>query len=583
VSFLQLLIGWLSVRRALLAMLGPALFASASFASPTEKAIHARHGMVASDSHLASQVGARVLEAGGNAADAACATAMALGVVNPFASGMGGGGFALVYSAKTGKAEAFDFRETAPAALRPEMFVRAGTIDRALSFRSGLAVGVPGEPAGLAEIVRRWGKRTFADCIGPAEKLARGFPASAWLVEHLDSARQQDPSEAGNFFTGVLARKHGSLADLRAGDVVTRPDLAKTLARLRREGAAAFYKGEIADAIVTSVHGAGGVLDRKDLAGYTPVERTPLVSTFRGHRIFAMPPPSAGGVVMFEVLGILGERMESWDPVPGGSQDPNYLHLLVESLKHGFADRSRFLGDPGFVDVPLPHLLDAAYHRELESRIRPSGTLPPDRYGTTESANAAPARDAGTAHISVVDSEGNAVALTTTINLEFGAHLLAGRTGILLNNEMDDFALAPGAPDAFGLVGGGANRLAPGKRPLSSMSPTIVVGADGVEIVLGAAGGPTIISSTIQVLLDVLLFGLNAKTAQAAPRLHHQWSPDVLQVEPSLPAPVVEAMRARGHRVEVRDKIGKVNLVIRGKAGLQAAGEPRSGGAPAGY
>jgi gamma-glutamyltranspeptidase/glutathione hydrolase len=286
---------------------------------------------------------------------------------------------------------------------------------------------------------------------------------------------------------------------------------------------------------------------------------------------------------MFEALGILGERMKTWDPIAGGPQNPTFLHVLVEALKHGFADRSRFLGDPGFVSVPLSHLLDASYHRELQARIRPDGILAPDQYGTALPSAAAPARDAGTAHISVVDSEGNAVALTTTINLEFGAHLLAGRTGVLLNDEMDDFSLTPGVPDAFGLVAGGANQLAPGKRPLSSMSPTIVVGDRGVEMVLGAAGGPTIVSSTIQVLLDALLFGMDAQAAVAAPRVHHQWSPDVLRYEPGMPAAVVEALRAKGHQVETRDKIGKVNVVLRTKAGITGAAEPRSGGVPVGY
>jgi gamma-glutamyltranspeptidase / glutathione hydrolase len=578
VSFLQLLIGCPLVRRGVLPLLGLGLLAANAAAD-----VHAVHGMVASDSRLASQVGARVLAAGGNAADAACATAMALGVVNPFASGLGGGGFALIYSAKTGKVQALDFRETAPAALRPEMFLREGRIERALSVRGGLAMGVPGEPAGLAELVRRWGTRPFSRCIEPAETLARGFPASAWLVEHVAADLKQDPSEAVNFLPRVLARRRGSLVDLRAGDLVRRPELANTLGRLRREGAAAFYRGEIANSIVTAVRDAGGVLDRKDLAGYVPVERTPLVTTFRGRRIFAMPPPSAGGVVMLEVLGILGERMKTWDPVPAGPQDPTFLHLLVEALKHGFADRSRFLGDPGFVSVPLSHLLDASYHRELQARLRPDGILAPERYGTAEPSAAAPARDAGTAHISVVDSEGNAVALSSTINLEFGAHLLAGRTGVLLNDEMDDFSLAPGVPDAFGLMAGDGNRLAPGKRPLSSMSPTIVVGDDGVEMVLGAAGGPMIISSTIQVLLDALLFGMDAQAAETAPRVHHQWTPDVLRCEPGLPAAVVDSLRAKGHHLEIQDKIGKVNIVVRRRTGLAGAGEPRSGGAPAGY
>jgi gamma-glutamyltranspeptidase/glutathione hydrolase len=315
------------------------------------------------------------------------------------------------------------------------------------------------------------------------------------------------------------------------------------------------------------------------LAHYAPIERTPLSTTFLNRRIFAMPPPSAGGVVLLEVLGILGQRMKTWNPA--GPQDPAYLHLMVEALKHGFADRSRYLGDPGFVSIPLSRLLDPDNLQDLAARIRLDGTLAPDRYGTGEPTAAPPARDAGTAHISVIDAEGNAVALTTTINLEFGAHLVAA--GILLNNQMDDFSLSPGKPDAFGLVAGGQNALAPGKRPLSSMSPTIVLNENGVEMVLGAAGGPTIISSTVQVLLDALLFGQDAQTAENAPRLHHQWSPDLLYYEPDFPPTAVASLRAKGHKMLTRAKIGKVNLVIRRPTGLQAAPEPRSGGAPAGY
>lgn len=546
-------------------------------------AVHATHGMVASDSELASQAGARVLSAGGNAIDAACAAAMTLGVVDPFASGLGGGGFALVYLAKTGKVEALDFRETAPAALRPELFLRADKADPTLSVRGGLAVGVPGEPAGLSELVRRWGRRSFASCVDPAERLARGFPASAWLVEHVADELKRNSAEGTKFLARVLAPKRGTLAELRTGDIVRRPELAQTLAQLRRKGVAAFYEGEIASAVVAAVRNAGGVLDSRDLAGYASVERTPLVTTFLGRRIFAMPPPSAGGVIMLEVLGILSARMKAWDPVPAGPLDPRYLHTLVEALKHGFADRSRYLGDPALVSIPLSHLLDSAYHDQLAARIRPDAILAPERYGSAADPSAPPARDAGTAHISVVDAEGNAVALTTTINLEFGAHLVAGGTGILLNDEMDDFSLAHGRPDAFGLVSGGPNALAPGKRPLSSMSPTIVLGNQGVELVLGAAGGPTIISSTIQVLLDALLFHANVEAAEDAPRLHHQWSPNLLRYEPGLAPALVESLRAKGHQVEARDKIGKVNLIMRTRAGLVAAPEPRSGGAPAGY
>jgi gamma-glutamyltranspeptidase / glutathione hydrolase len=571
VKILQLMIGLIArtiVHRGVLPAISVGLFLPSI--APVAQA---QTAMVTSDSRLASQAGAKVLAHGGNAADAACATALALGVVNPFASGLGGGGFALIYSAKTEKVEALDFRETAPAGLRPDK------IDRIQSVRGGLAAGVPGEPAGLSELVRRWGRRSFANCVEPAEHLAHGFPASAWLVEHVADEFKKNPREATRFLPQVLARPAGTIAALRTGDRVRRPDLARTLSLLRRKGTASFYRGEIARAIVNAVQSAGGVLNSDDLANYAPIERTPLSTTFLNRRIFAMPPPSAGGVVLLEVLGILGQRMKTWDPA--GPQDPAYVHLLVEALKHGFADRSRYLGDPGFVSIPLSRLLDPANLQDLAARIRLDGTLAQDRYGTGEPTAAPPARDAGTAHISVIDAEGNAVALTTTINLEFGAHLVAA--GILLNNQMDDFSLFPGKPDAFGLVAGGQNALAPGKRPLSSMSPTIVLNPKGVELVLGAAGGPTIISTTVQVLLDALLFGLDAQAAENAPRLHHQWSPDLLYYEPDFPPAAVESLRAKGHKMLARAKIGKVNLVIRRPTGLQAAPEPRSGGAPAGY
>ncbi len=539
---------------------------------------HASHGLVASDSALASGIGARVLAGGGNAVDAACATALALGVVHPFASGLGGGGMALVYQASTGQVFALDFRETAPAALRPESFTRAGRAQPSLSVRGGLAVGVPGEPAGLAELVRRWGKRPFAECVRPAERLAHGFPASPWLVEHVKQQLSRDPHEM-DFLVQALESPAPQLRRLRPGQLLHRTNLAATLTQLRRAGAAAFYEGPVARQIVAAVTAGGGAMTLDDLARYRAVERTPLVTRFRGRQIYLMPPPSSGGVLMAQALGILARRREPWDAAPSS---PTYLHLLTEALKHGFADRSRHLGDPGFVTVPVQRLLDGAYLDELAARIQPDRVLPQELYGSDHERPAAPAQDAGTAHISVVDADGNAVALTTTINLEFGAHVMAGRTGVVLNDEMDDFATSA-KPDAFGLQTGLANAVAPGKRPLSSMSPTIAVGPRGVEVVVGAAGGPTIISSTLQVLLDVLVFHMDARAAVNAPRIHHQWSPPLLHHEPQLPAPTLAGLRAKGQQLVVREKIGKVNLIVRGSAGLDATGEPRSGGAPAGY
>jgi gamma-glutamyltranspeptidase/glutathione hydrolase len=539
--------------------------------------------MVASDSSLASQVGARSLARGGNAVDAACATALALGVADPFASGLGGGGFAIIYSAKTGAVDVLDFRETAPAALSSGHFRPNGKPDPSLSVRGGLAVGVPGEVAGLSEMVRRWGNRSFAACVRPAERMARGFPASAWLVEHVRDEFKKDPVHADQFLPQVLTRPTGPLRALAAGDRVERPALAKTLSLLRRQGAASFYTGEIGKAVVQAVQSSGGVLDLLDLAAYSPVQRAPLQTVFQERKVFTIPPPSAGGVILIQALGIIADRMQTADLISAGPLGSDYLHVLIEALKHGFADRSRTLGDPDFVSIPLSHLLDNQYLHELATRIRADGILAPDGYGMRGIAAGSPARDAGTAHLSIIDTEGNAVALTTTINLSFGAHLIAGNTGVLLNNEMDDFLLSEGQRDAFGLVGGRANLIAPRKRPLSSMTPTLVVGKSGIEMVLGAAGGPTIVSSTLQVLLDVLLFGMNVAQAEQLPRLHHQWNPDVLQSEPAFPQEILKSLRSRGHTMETRAPIGKVNMVIRDGFGLMAAPEPRSGGAPAGY
>ncbi|MBN2574849.1 MAG: gamma-glutamyltransferase [Deltaproteobacteria bacterium] len=552
----------------------PGLADAAATASPSF--LHLGHGAVASDSRIASQVGAEVLEAGGNAVDAACATALALGVVHPFASGLGGGGFALVHLAGRGQTTALDFRETAPRKL-----VQAIEEGHGIPAQSGLSVGVPGEPAGLAEMVRRFGALPFARCVEPALRLARGFPASPFLIKQMAGEMERNPATGSELLEKLFDLRGRALGDLRVGDRLARPELLATLERLQAGGAKAFYRGRTARALVAAVAAKGGVLARKDLARYAPVMRKPLATKFLGRRILLMPPPSAGGVIIAQALGIVAEQATP-NKAHAGLPPADYLHLLAEALKHGFADRSRYLGDPGFVAVPLDRLLDPAYHRELSGRFRPDSLLPHEAYGTPLPRRTAPARDAGTAHVSVVDRAGNAVALTTTINLEFGSRIVAGDTGILLNDELDDFAQAPGRPDLFALAGGAANRPAPGKRPLSSMSPTIVLGENGVELVAGAAGGPRIISATLQLLLDSLLLGRTAQEAMAAPRVHHQWEPDVLYHEPDLPAALVRALRAKGHHTEPRADIAKANMIVRTKSGLDAAADPRSGGAPAG-
>jgi len=602
---------------------------------------------VASDNAQASAAGVEILKAGGNAIDAACATALALGVLHPFASGIGGGGFALVYLAKEKRTFALDFRERAPAAVRADMFIKDGKVDPRLSREGGLAVGVPGEVRGLAELVRRAGKLSFARCISPAEKLALGSARVSWrLAELLDKDASEPgpaaPAAAAGAGAGAgamdkpgggtpggrsptAAPTAGSTAGSTAGgpgvspnaetrpaspsrswpaeklfapvsggarvtkwkegDRFRRPDLARTLGQLRISGPDAFYKGSIAGEIAGVVQEYGGVMTREDLERYQPTERTPIEVRYRGLRVLSMPPPSSGGVALAETLGILAARYPDPGSLPKlGRESSSYLHVLAEAMKHAFADRARHLGDPDFVKVPLEHLLSPSYHAELARRIKDEAIGAPSSYGTP----GAPAdlhRDSGTTHISVVDQDGNAVAMTTTVNLGFGAKLVAGKTGILLNDQMDDFSMQPGIPNGFGLIGSAQNAVMPNKRPLSSMTPTIVIDDQGVKIVAGAAGGPTIISATTQVLLNEIDWKMDAEAAIAAPRIHHQWFPEVLMVEPEIleARDVVDGLTRRGHKVKDIPHIGVANLIVRTKHGWEAAAEPRSPSTPAGY
>jgi len=559
-------------------VLGAAPLGVAWGASPPP--LHAHHAAVASDNAEASAAGVSLLKTGGNAIDAACATALALGVVHPFASGIGGGGFALVYVAKEHRTYAFDFRERAPAGISGDMFLKDGKADPKLSREGGLAVGVPGEVRGLGELVRRFGKVPFARCVAPAQKLTQGAHVS-WRLAEVSADK---PAAAGGapardaIVTQVFGKQ--SLAE---GDVVRRPELGRTLARLRAGGPGAFYKGPLADAIVAAVKKAGGVMTAADLEGYTVTERTPIEVIYRGLRVMVMPPPSSGGAAAAETLGILAARYPDGAALAKlGAGSSAYFQVLAEALKHAFADRARHLGDPDFVTVPIDHLLAPTYHAELAKRIKESGVLPADKYGTPD-APADAHRDAGTTHLSVVDAEGNAVALTTTVNLGFGAHLVAGDTGIVLNDQMDDFAMQPGVPNGFGLIGSAQNAVAPRKRPLSSMTPLIALDDQGVKVVAGAAGGPTIITATLQAFLNVVDFKMDAQAAIAAPRIHDQWFPEVLMVEPEVPRDVAEGLTARGQKVKEIPHVGVSNLIVRTKAGLDAAAEPRSPSTPAGY
>jgi gamma-glutamyltranspeptidase/glutathione hydrolase len=543
----------------------------------TPPPLRAPHAAVAADHPAASAAGVELLRAGGNAVDAACATALALGVVHPHASGIGGGGFALVYLAKEKAVHVLDFREPAPAAIRADLYLRDGKPVPELIQRGGLAVGVPGEVRGLAELVRRHGRRPFSACVRPAEKLAGGFAISARLANVIAADSKRAPQNLP-FIHQVLQFQDPA----RVGATARRPALARTLRQLRQSGPDAFYRGPIAREIVAAVKAAGGVLTAEDLQRFAPLDRKPLATDYRGHQVLLMPPPSSGGIVIAEALGVLTQRMPEPGKVPlYGSA---YYHLLIESLKHGFADRARLLGDTDFVQVPLTRLLDPQYHRLLAVRIDPQRVLPPEKYGLGGGAGPLPG-DGGTAHLSVIDAEGNAVALTTTVNTWFGSRLVAGSTGIVLNNQMDDFSLPVQTPNSFGLVGTAQNAPAAGKRPLSSMAPTIVLKDGAVKIVVGGAGGPTIITGVLQVMLNVIDGGLDAQAASAAPRVHHQWLPDKLVYDPEIAPDVVEALEKRGHHTAPRDPLAssQVNVLVKTPEFIEAAAEFRGAGAPAGY
>lgn len=518
--------------------------------------------MVASDHMLASRAGAEILAQGGNAVDAAVATALAAGVVQPAGSGLGGGGFA-TWSV-SGDIGSVDFRERAPAASTADMYVGAdGEVVDGLSRRGALAVAVPGEPRGLAWLVETHGTLPLTQVARPAVRLAkRGFE----LGPHLDRALNRTGYEA---IQAEFPEEH------RPGTWVKRKALGQTIARWARSGGDSLYSGTDGQALVGHVESEGGIITMEDLAAYTVQERQPIVVDFHDYTIVSMAPPSSGGVVLAQVLQVLAD-----DDLAGmGLNSSAYIHQVAEALKHAYADRARDLGDPDFVEVPVSELISDARVQEVRRAFNPDQTLPTEAYGR----GAQLPEDHGTQHISVVDAEGGACALTTTVNTSFGSGLVVPGLGLILNNEMDDFSSQPGVPNAYGLVGGMENGIEPGKRPLSSTTPTLVLDAGGnVVMAVGASGGSTIISSVIQVILNVTVFDLDPQEAVATARFHHQWKPDVLFLEPEIARDVQEALTARGHTVDVRGGYSAVQVVTASGQATAGGADPRKGGWPAG-
>jgi len=546
-------------------------------ASSAAGSLDVSHGAVAAEHRLASQAGLEVLRGGGNAVDAAVAAALAAGVVNPSSSGLGGGGFLVMWNAAEAKARTLDFREAAPRSATAAMYLRPdGSLDAEASRSGGRAVAVPGEPRGLAYALARFGRLSLARVAAPAIRLARdGFVVEPYLAGAL--LGQRDRIAADPELSAVFLHADGSAT--ASGERLRRPDLAATLERLARDGAEPFYVGDIGADIVAAVNACDGSLSPADLAAYRPVERTPVVSGYRGLRVIGMPPPSSGGGIIGEALEVL----EAYDLATIGRGSVTWLHLLGETCKAVFADRAAVYGDPAFTRVPLARLLSAPHASAIRVRLRAAAAVPSSVFGQP----AAAAGDGGTSHISVIDVDGNAAALTTSINGAFGAALSVPGRDLLLNNTMDDFSAGAGTANAYGLAAGPANAIAPGKRPLSRMAPTIVLDHGRVRLVVGASGGPVIVTSTLQTLTGVIDFGQDVAAAVASPRVHHQWLPETLFVEDTVPDGDEAALARLGHRVAALTTKSSVQAVevVRDKDSrrLRAASDPRKGGAPAGY
>lgn len=558
------------------------LFALAAAAVPLARGATAEHDYarhaVAADNAEASQAGLEILKQGGTAADAAAATMLALGVASPSGSGLGGGGFALYYEAKTKTLTFLDFRETAPAAASADMFERREDDDEETaadrSRHGGLAVGVPGEAAGVAELVKRFGKLPLKDVVQPARRLAEeGFGLtehSAKMLGYMWPLVSKDPVVKG------------WPQELTAGTQLKNPALAKTLARLGSQGRRGFYQGPVARALVTETRKRGGVLTLADLKAYEVKEREPVVGEALGYRFVSSPPPSAGGYTVVQSL----QLVDRWTAGDADMPRAARWHALAESFKGAYLDRERYFGDPDHADMPLDALSETGRLEERASRFRPQLAQPAEAYAVPlPDAPVEPAvhpDNAGTSHLCVVDGEGNIASVTTTVNLAFGAGFSAA--GLWLNDEMDDFARQVGKDNAFGLVGGAPNLPGPGKRPISSMSPTIVMKDDAPVLCVGASGGSRIITAVAQVALYVLRGGLHPDQAVAAPRIHHQAHPSSLQVR-GLTEEDLAGLRARGHEIENMRYSASVQAIAIDRDAerpLRAASDPSKGGEPAG-
>lgn len=553
-----------------LSLLVPAFFASA------KEPVTGKHGMVVAQEPNAADVGLAVLKDGGNAVDAAVAVGFALAVTHPVAGNIGGGGFMLIRMAD-GKTAFLDFRECAPGKASRNMYIGPDgnpSRDSIVGWRSS---GVPGSVAGFELADKKFGTKAWADLLTPAIKLARdGFVVTDAFAATLHSRNLQSDPESKRIFT-----RDGDY--YKAGDKLTQPELAATLQRIAANGAKEFYKGETAKKLAAAMAAHGGLITVEDLEKYKVAERTPLTGNYRGFQIITAPPPSAGGVGLLQMLGMLtGTHYDS-----DGADSPKAVHYEAEAMRRFYADRSEYLGDPDFYNVPVKALLEPKYLAWRRSTIDPEHATPSDMInpGLPKSlaAHVSWYESAETTHYNVVDGKGNAVAVTYTLNNSWGNGITAPGLGFLLNDEMDDFAAKPGSPNMFGMLGADANAIEPGKRPLSSMTPTIITKDNQVTMVVGAPGGSRITTGVTEVILDVLDFHMNAQDAVDLPRFHEQWKPDVLYLERGFAPTTEQALQKMGYDIKPTDGVARVEAIVDHNGVLEGGTESRYHGKVAAY
>jgi len=524
-----------------------------------------REGMVVSQHQLASDVGARILAQGGNAVDASVAVGFALAVVLPRAGNLGGGGFMMLHLAQENKTLAIDYREMAPAKAHRDLFLDPeGAVDKQKARFSHAAAGVPGTVAGLVHAQEKYGSLSLKQVIKPAIELAsQGFVVTHDLADKLANYQHLQKNAATR---EAYYKPDGS--PYKAGERLRQKDLAWSLKQIGKHGAKAFYQGAIAEKIVKEMAANDGLISAQDLANYRVLERQPVMGDYRGYQIASMPPPSSGGVHLVQILNTL-------EPFPMGDfgfGTAQSLHLMTEAMKHAYADRSKFLGDPDFVDVPVAALTSKAYGKELAGRIEVEKATPSSQIGPALKL-ADESRD--TTHYSIMDKWGNAVANTYTLNFSYGSGITVPGTGILLNNEMDDFSSKPGVPNAYGLIGAEANAIEGGKRPLSSMTPTFVFKDGKPLMVIGSPGGSRIITTVLQVVINVLDHRMNIADAVHAPRMHHQWLPDRVFMEPGFSRDSQALLQQRGHSTQQVRTMGSVQAIMWQDGYFLGASDPR--------